>query len=195
MPVFPTSRVAAVVTAALFLTLAACARDDSPPVSPALQDEEIPVYTFSVDPSLLQEEEILPGGIALRVPRGWIVQEPGSPLFQQFQPAGAEGFELDLLALSDEGAAMIAGTYREDVSPEAVASRVTEDPGSRDHFRHEGLEFHQARVMTEEAVLFVLATATPAGTVMIQFVLATEAVQEQTMRQVESAIGSIRPLN
>lgn len=180
------------MTAALFLALSGCARDESPPDGPAQPDDSVPVYSFAVDPALLQEEQVLPGGISLRVPRGWQIQDAGSPLFQQFQPARAEGYELELLAVSEQGAAMIVGTYGDAPSPEAVAQGVTDDPDSRDHFRHNGLEFHQARVMTEEAILFVLATATSAGTVTVQFVLAADTLDEQTMRRVESAIGSIR---
>jgi len=192
------------------LALTGCARtgDDTGASLPVDPEADGPTeYVFSVDQDLLQEPATLPTGIALQPPVGWQQYDRDTEIFRQFEPSEVNGFRLELVAVSDAGAALTAGYYKDRISPEELTRSVTDDPNNLDVFRSNGIVFHQARLVTEQAVVFLLATEgaadvapstgsstgeEPTGTSVIQFTLSAAAVDEPLMRQVESAIGSIR---
>lgn len=189
--------------AALFLVLVGCGRTDndratSRPAAPetAREAEGPAEYVFSVDQDLLEEPTALPTGIVIQPPVGWQQFERDTEVFRQFEPSETNGFRLELVAVSDAGAALTAGYYEGEIPPQDLTRGVTDDPENLDVFRSNGIVFHQARLVTEQALVFLLATdgsgTSPSGTSVIQFTIAAGAVNEPLMRQVESAIGSIR---
>ncbi len=183
------------MVAALFLVLAGCSRDTQEPSDATAPDGDgLPVYTFTVDDDLLQEPIKLATGVSIRPPAGWRVHGPDSDLFRQFAPAEQDGFELEQVAVLGDGAALTMGSFPDGTPPEAVVTQLSDNPDDRDVFLHNGLTIHQVRVMTDETLVFALATAGETGTTTIQLFLATAVLNEDLMRQVESVIGSLRPV-
>ena len=179
------------------ILLSACGASDGPSTGDA---ETAPAYSFNVDPDLLGEQygdRAL--GLQLSPPVEW-TEAPAS-LREQIAERITEGTdvadaETALRALFVErssGSVLVIYEPLERDDPGAVFDQWVGRAAESAEFRHNGLDFYQARVVTEGSVRFTLVTEARDGVVaIIQYILPEGRFQE-IGRRIESSIGSIEP--
>jgi hypothetical protein len=177
--------------------LSACGASDRPSTGDA---ETAPAYSFNVDPDLLGEQYADRAlGIQLSPPAEW--SEAPSSLREEIAARVTEGADVSdaesaLRALFIErssGSALVVYEPLERDDPGAVFDQWVGREAESAEFRHNGLDFYQARVVTEGSVRFTLVTEARDGVVaVIQYILPQSRFQE-IGRRIESSIGSIEP--
>jgi hypothetical protein len=177
--------------------LSACGASDRPSTGDA---ETAPAYSFNVDPDLLGEQ-YADRSLALQLspPVEW-TEAPAS-LREQIAERITEGTdvadaETALRALFVErssGSVLVIYEPLERDDPGAVFDQWVGRAAESAEFRHNGLNFYQARVVAEGSVRFTLVTEARDGVVaIIQYILPEGRFQE-IGRRIESSIGSIEP--
>jgi hypothetical protein len=179
------------------ILLSACGVSDRPSTGDA---ETAPAYSFNVDPDLLGEQYADGAlGLQLSPPVEW-TEAPAS-LREQIAERITEGTdvadaETALRALFVErssGSVLVIYEPIERDDPGAVFDQWVGRAAESAEFRHNGLDFYQARVVTEGSVRFTLVTEASDGVVsIIQYILPEGRFQE-IGRRIESSIGSIEP--
>lgn len=187
---------------ALGILLSSCGSEARDGGRAADGGDEATQYSFNVDPDLLGEEygdrEL---GLRLAPPEGW-VQAPDS-LKEQVRSQVTENADISAAEMGlrtlfvdrSSGSALIVYDPFERDDPRAVFGEWVGRAAETAEFRHNGLQFYQARVVTERDVRFTLVTEARDGVVtVIQYFLPQARFQE-IGRSIESSIGSIEPLD
>jgi hypothetical protein len=177
--------------------LSACGASDRPSTGDA---ETAPAYSFNVDPDLLGEQYADRAlGLQLSPPAEW-TEAPAS-LREQIAERITEGTdvadaETALRALFVErssGSVLVIYEPLERDDPGAVFDQWVGRAAESAEFRHNGLDFYQARVVTEGSVRFTLVTEARDGVVAIVQYILPEGRFQEIGRRIESSIGSIEP--
>ena len=190
---------AAVLFGTLLLTFAAC----TPRGRSSVQDapDSVPEYVFDVDPELLGDTLLIDGAaIALAPPRGWdpVDDATRAMVEAQIQQSVAEGpisgTLLELFVDPGSGSALTLMRLDGGLSPREIGAALGQAEGAEKAvFRHAGLEIVQIRTVADQAAAFSLVTRIDrqGDPLLLQYVVAQTA-EPQTMRAVESSIGSLR---
>lgn len=190
---------AAVLFGTLLLGFAAC----TPRERSAVQDasDSVPEYVFEVDSELLGDTVLIDGAaIALAPPRGWEAVDDATRAMveAQIRESVAEGpisgTLLELFVDPDSGSALSLIRLDGGLSPREIGAALAQTEGAeRAVFRHAGLEIVQIRTVADQAAAFSLVTRVDqqSDPLLLQYVVAQTA-EQQTMRAVESSIGSLR---
>lgn len=181
----------------LSLGLAACGGSERPSTGRA---ETAPEYSFNVDPELLSEEFADRGlGLRLSPPAEWseapsaLREQIGAQLTEAAPSADIEATLRALFVERSSGSALVVYEPLERDDPGAVFDEWVGQAAETAEFRHNGLRFFQARVVTEREVRFTLVTEAQDGSVaVIQYFMPQSRFQE-IGRSIESSIGSIAP--
>ena len=177
--------------------LSACGASDRPSTGDA---ETTPAYSFNVNPDLLGEEYADRAlGIRLSPPAEWteapasLREEIAQQLTESTNIADAETALRALFVERSSGSALVVYEPLERDDPGAVFDQWVVPEAESAEFRHNGLDFYQARVLTEGIARFTLVTEPRDGVVAtIQYTLPQSRFQE-IGRSIESSIGSIEP--
>ncbi|NBB91379.1 MAG: hypothetical protein GVY23_09275 [Spirochaetes bacterium] len=180
--------------------LTACGDSDR---RPSTSDAETaPAYSFNVDPDLLGEQYADRAlGIRLSPPAEWteapasLREEIAQQLSEGTDIADAESALRALFVERSSGSALVVYEPLERDDPGAVFDQWVGPAAESAEFRHNGLNFYQARAFTEGSARFTLVTEPRDGTVaVIQYILPQSRFQE-IGRSIESSIGSIEPFD
>lgn len=187
---------AALLLISVVFLLSGCGGGDSSGTGGA---ETAPAYSFNVDPDLLGEEYADRAlGLRLAPPAEW--SEAPAALREQIagQIAAETGADAAsalraLFVERSSGSALVVYEPLERDDPGAVFDEWVGQAAETAEFRHNGLRFFQARVVTEREVRFTLVTEAQDGSVaVIQYFMPQSRFQE-IGRRIESSIGSIAP--
>jgi hypothetical protein len=188
---------AALLLLTVVLLLSGCGGRDGSGTGGA---ETAPAYSFNVDPELLGEEYADRAlGLRLAPPSEW--SEAPAALREQIagQIAAETGTDAAsalraLFVERSSGSALVVYEPLERDDPGRVFDEWVGQAAETAEFRHNGLRFFQARVVTEREVRFTLVTEARDGAVaVIQYFMPQSRFQE-IGRRIESSIGSIAPL-
>jgi hypothetical protein len=184
---------------ALAVVLTSCGDSDG---SSRSSGEQAPQYSFNVDRELLGNEYADRAlGLRLFPPEGWAEAPP--ELREQVRSQVAEGTELSaaevglrtLFVERSSGSALVVYEPIESDNPADVFEQWTVPEDETAEFRHNGLRFFQARMVTEKQVRFTLAVEARDGMVTVLQYFMPQAHFKQVGRSIESSIGSIEPLD
>jgi hypothetical protein len=184
----------------LFITivlLSACGASDRPSTGDA---ETAPAYSFNVDPDLLGEQYADRAlGLQLSPPADWteapatLRDEIAQRITEGTDVADAETALRALFVERSSGSALVIYEPLERDDPGAVFDQWVGRAAESAEFRHNGLDFYQARVVGEGSVRFTLVTEARDGVVAIVQYILPEGRFQEIGRRIESSIGSIEP--
>lgn len=177
--------------------LSACGASERPSTGDA---ETAPAYSFNVDPDLLGEQYAdRTLGLQLSPPVEWteapaaLRDEIAERVAEDADVADAETALRALFVERNSGSVLVIYEPLERDDPGAVFDQWVGPAAESAEFRHNGLDFYQARVVTEGSVRFTLVTEARNDVVaVIQYILPQSRFQE-IGRRIESSIGSIEP--
>ncbi len=177
--------------------LSACGASERPSTGDA---ETAPAYSFNVDPDLLGEQYAdRTLGLQLSPPVEWteapaaLRDEIAERVAEDAEVADAETALRALFVERNSGSVLVIYEPLERDDPGAVFDQWVGPAAESAEFRHNGLDFYQARVVTEGSVRFTLVTEARNDVVaVIQYILPQSRFQE-IGRRIESSIGSIEP--
>jgi hypothetical protein len=185
----------------LVILLSSCGSEARENGRAAGAGDEVPQYSFNVDPERIGEKygdrEL---GLRLAPPEGW-VQAPES-LKEQVRSQVTENTDITaeemglrtLFVDRSSGSALIVYDPFERDDPGAVFDEWVGPDDETAEFRHNGLHFYQARRVTEAEVRFTLVVEAQDGVVTVLQYFMPQAHFKEIGRSVESSIGSIEPL-
>ncbi|MFP4373015.1 MAG: hypothetical protein ACLFPO_01675 [Spirochaetaceae bacterium] len=181
----------------IVLLLSACGAAERPSTGDA---ETAPAYSFNVDPELLGEAyEDRTLGIRLSPPAEWgeapssLRDEIADRLAESEDIADADRVLRALFVERSSGSALVVYEPLERDDPGTVFDQWVGRDAETAEFRHNDLEFYQARVVAQDSVRFTLVTEPRESVVAIIQYIVPQGRFQDIGRRIESSIGSIEP--